>query len=463
MTAHRLVVIGGGISGLAAAHRLGELAPEAELQLLESDDRIGGVIRTVRRDGYLVEMGPDNFITTKPEAVALIKRLGLEDQLQSTADENRGALVVRNGRLYPVPEGFTMMAPTRIGPILTTPILSWRGKLRLGLEPWVRAGNHGGDESLASFVTRRFGREALERLVEPLVAGIYTADAETLSLEATFPQFLEMERKHGSVVRAMRRTMKKKSTDRGARYSMFKTLRDGMETLPEALERKIGTQRIRTGCGVSRLERGERLWHLILEDGSSMEADGVVVATSTTAAGRLLADVDAALAEALFEISFKSSAVVTMGVGREQVSHPLKAFGFVVPRIEKRRLVACSFSSLKYAGRAPEGSLLLRAFFGGELDEPVVDLDDAALGQLAETELKDLIGLQGQPQWVQVQRYRAMPQFHVGHLGRVEKIERAVAEQPNLVLTGNGYRGMGIPDCIRQAEAAAESLLQHSG
>jgi oxygen-dependent protoporphyrinogen oxidase len=458
MSRRHVLVIGAGITGLAAAHRLRELDDTLQVTLLEGSDRVGGVIGTIRRDGFLIETGPDNFITTKTEALDLVKRLGLEDQILPTAETNRGAMVVRDGKLHPIPEGFTMMAPTRLGPILRTRILSWRAKCRMAFEPWVAA-RGGEDESLASFITRRFGREAFERLVEPLVAGIYSADAKTLSVAATFPKFLAMETEHGSLIKGMRRTVGKGSTDRGARYSMFITLQDGMDVLTDALMSRIGPDTIQTSCAVESIERANGGWQVQCVGGRTLEADGVIVATSTTVASQITASFDSGLADALSKISYKSSVVVSMGVRRDQIQHKLNAFGFVVPRVEGRRLIACSFSSVKYAGRAPEGHVMLRAFFGGALDEAAVEMDDAKLIELAQHELGPLIGLSGEPVVAVVRRHWAMPDLSVGHVGRVDRIEQIVAQHDGLALAGNGYRGMGIPDCVRSGEAAAAALI----
>jgi oxygen-dependent protoporphyrinogen oxidase len=463
----RLIVVGGGISGLAAAHRAAELARERgreiELTLLEAADRLGGTIQTERRDGFLVECGPDSFLSEKPWALALCRRLGLEDRLVRTDDRFRRTFVVFRGRLHPLPEGFQLLAPTRLGPLLSSRLFSWPGKLRMACDLILPRGTDP-DESLGAFVRRRLGREALERVAQPLVAGIYTADPDELSLRATMPRFLEMERRERSVILALWRAARKAPAlhqgASGARWSLFVTLADGMEELTRALAACLPPGTVRLKERVTGIVREDGRWRLATENGSRLDADALVLAPESHQAARMLRYVDPGLAHLLDGIPYASSGTVTLAYRRGDVGHPLDGFGFVVPQIERRPIIACTFSSVKYPGRAPEGHVLLRVFMGGALNESVLDVDDAALVATGRAELARLLGVTGEPLFTRVERYpRAMPQYHVGHGARVEAIERAAARLPGLRLVGGAYRGVGIADCVRSSEEAAESLL----
>lgn len=466
----RIVVIGGGVSGLAAAHHLTELAQlhnqTIDLTLLESGDRLGGVIHTIKDDDYLIEAGPDNFITTKPWAMDLIERLGLTDELLQTNDAHRRPLVVRNSRLLPVPEGFLMMAPTRWWPIVTTPLFSWPGKLRMAMEVFIPSRDSSDDESLASFVNRRFGRQALDRLIQPLVSGIYSADPESLSLRATFPQFLEMERK-GSLIRAMRRRAKQnRSKESGARYSMFVTLKNGMSTLVDAMEQQLpqGTVRLNQtvlSIGKSNNDGGGTEWSIELDNGTRLSADGVIICCSTSRASLMLEQADQKLAHQLTNTDYASVAVAHLAYRRDEVPHPLDAFGFVVPAIEKSKLIATTFSSVKYDGRAPDDRVLMRAFLGGALQPDMAKLDDDQTIEAIRAEYKQLLGITAAPHMTTVHRHtQVMPQYTVNHLGRVVSIQSRVSNHHHgLQLAGNGYEGVGIPDCVHAGEQAADRLM----
>lgn len=466
----RVIVVGGGVTGLAAGHRLVELARERrqalQVMLLEAQDRLGGSIVTVRRDGFLVEGGPDSFITQKPWAIALCKRVGIADQIIGTNPDRRRVYVVRDGRLYPIPEGFLLLAPTRIWPFVTSGLFTWPGKLRMAMDLFLPAKKRaaGQDESLADFVRRRFGPEALERIAQPLVGGIYTAWAEELSLRATMPRFLELEDKHRSVILGMRRA-RKAMTERGvgesgARYSMFVSFRDGMAALTDKLASLLPAGGIRTNAPVRRVERTGLQWNVVLEDGSAEAADAVVLACPAWASCRMLKELDAVLAGELSAIEYASSATMTLGFDRRQVRHDLDGFGFVVPLAERRSMIAGTFGSIKFAGRAPEEHVLMRAFLGGAVQPEVYEMADDELRAAVLRDLRDLIGLQGEPLFADIHRWPAsMPQYPVGHLDRVARIERLVADHPGLALAGNAFGGVGIPDCVRSGEKAAECVF----
>ncbi len=453
MLSKRIVVVGGGISGLAAAHRLIELGVEkSQITLIEASGRLGGTLETQHRDGFLIEGGPDSFISEKPEAVSLAKRLGLESRLIQTNEEHRRSFIVRNGRLRPVPEGFQLLAPSRVWPFITTDIFSVAGKLRMAADLLLPRENGNEDESLASFVRRRLGQEALERMAQPMVGGIYTADPETLSLRATLPRFLDMEKKHRSVILAMLRQGRTRGTS-GARYSLFLSFDRGMEVLANALASTIPNVRLKTR--VREIKRLDSAW-TISTDNESFEADAVCLAVPAYTAAKLLQNVNPQLATQLDSIKYASTATINLAYPRAAIKHPLDGFGFVVPFIEKRSLLACTFSSVKFSGRALDGHVLLRAFAGGALQPEM--FDDP--GPRIEKDLCDLLGITGKPLFREIAKWeRSMPQYEVGHLDRVQVIESEMRKLPGLALAGNAYRGAGIPDCIRSGETAAESLI----
>lgn len=457
---NRIVVVGGGITGLAAAHRLHELNPSLEVTLLEATARLGGTIQTEYRDGFLLERGPDSFISEKPQAIALAKRLGLEPQLIQTNEDYRRSFIVRDGRLRPVPEGFQLMAPSRMWPFITSDIFSLPGKMRMAADLFLPRKNTNGvnDESLASFVRRRLGEEALARMAQPMVGGIYTADPETLSLRATLPRFLDMEQKHRSLILAMLRQGKAQKTGTsGARYSLFLSFDKGMEVLVKALMQLDADVFLNTRVQRLVFDQG---WTITTDKDEQFKADAVCLAVPAYTAASLLTDTDTRLAERLRAIKYASTATINFGYRRTAIKHPLNGFGFVVPAIEKRSLIACTFSSVKFAGRAPEDHVLLRAFAGGALQPEIFALDEATMAAKVEADLRELLGISEDPRFIEVAKWeRSMPQYEVGHLDRVNEIEELVSKLPELALAGNSYRGAGIPDCIGSGESAAESLL----
>lgn len=492
----RVVVIGGGITGLAAAHRILERSHDqgerVELTLLEAGDRLGGIVHTRHRDGFLVEGGPDSFISEKPAALALVHRLGLESNLIETNQNNRRSFVVRRGRLMPVPEGFQLMAPANFWPFVRSDIFSWPGKSRMALDLLLPRRNTNGatDESLADFVRRRLGREALERMAQPMIGGIYTADPEKLSLRATMPRFLEMERKHRSLIlalgkhsRSQTRSESKENSEStsGARYSLFLSFDRGMQMLTDKLAERISHLhslitaesssaspfRMNTGvesvayvpvaAGPTNLE--QHSWKITTSRGETLAADALCLSVPAYVSGALLRDVDKDLASQLREISYASSATLNLAYKRADIPHRLDGFGFVVPFIENRSIIACTFSSVKFARRAPEGSVLLRVFVGGALQPEVFELSEAELLKRVRGDLRELLGIEALPLFSELQRWdRSMPQYHVGHLDRVKRINDHVDSLPGLTLAGNAFSGTGLPDCIRSGELAAKLL-----
>ena len=464
--AMKLAVIGGGISGLAAALKLSERFPNADLKLYEAGPRLGGQLQTTTRDGFLIERAADMFITSEPWALDLAQRIGFDKQLIGTADPPLGAWVRFRGRMRRVPAGFQLMAPARLWPMVTTGLLSPIAKLRLALEPWMAARLGDEDESLQSFITRRFGHEVYDHIVEPLAGGIYTADGSQLSVNAAFARFREMERRDGSLTRGMRRERRQggdlsSAHERGARYRLFVAPRDGMGSWVEAIAKKLPPDCVQLQAAVSRVLAGSRRrWRLEFGSDQANEVDGVVLAVPAYAAANLVHDLDQGLATQLSSISYAPSAIVTLAVRRTQVTRSLTAFGYVVPCIERKLILACSFSSLKFPGRAPEDSLLMRVFVGGALNPDHVDREDDELGRGVCEELAADIGLVGSPQWSRVERFsHAIPQYCVGHPQRVAAIESQINQHAELALAGNALHGIGIPHCVKSGEQAAQKLM----
>lgn len=504
-TPRRIAVIGGGIAGLAAAHRIVEIEPRCELTLFEAGPRLGGVLSTVHEDGFQVEQSADNFITTVPWGLNLCKRLGLGDQLLGTNPAYRRTFVVCRGKLHRLPDGFLMMAPTRLWPLALTPILSPFGKLRAACEYFIPPREDDADESMSAFVRRRLGREVFDRLVEPLVSAVYAADLEKLSVLATLSRFREMEHDFGSLIRAMRHQMKHRpqttcgagvspartvgagvspaqaagtaasqSTESGARYSMFVTLRDGLSSLVEAIAARLPSGAVRLNTPVTGIERCETGWRVLGNDECGMMNDechsssitgpatfhGLILATPSPVTAKLLAPLDAALAADLASIEHSGTAILSLGYDSEQIGHPLDGMGAVVPSIERSPILAASFSSRKYPHRAPDGKTLLRIFVGGARRPELAAMSDAELKPLVLKELTRLLQIRGEPCFCNVARWPGtMPQYHVGHRGLVARIESRAAAFPNLALAGNAYHGVGVPDCIHGGELAAEQIL----
>lgn len=475
----RVIVIGGGITGLSAAHRLIEERQARhvpiDVTLLEAGDRLGGTIGTEEVDGFLIETGPDAFISTKPWALALCKRIGLGDRLIRTNDAYRRTHIVRRGALLPVPEGFLMLAPTRFWPFVTSPLFSWPGKLRMALDLVLPRGPQQEDESLGSFVTRRLGREALERIAQPLVSGIYTADPDTLSLRATMPRFLDMEAQHGSVIKAMWREQRaaakrardggsgRKTADSGARYSLFVSFDRGMKTLIDALADRLPAGVVQRQQDVSAVRRAQDRWDVVLSNGTILSADAVLIAVPAHRAAVMVRDLDAGIAADLAAIPYAPSAVINLAYRREEVPHPLDGFGFVVPAVERRSLIAATFSSIKFAGRAPEGWVLIRVFIGGAMQAHLCELDEEPLLRAVRKDLRELLGIEATPRLTMIARHPAsMPQYPVGHLQHVARIRAQAARYPGLAFIGNAYGGIGMPDCVHAGETAAEQVLDMS-
>jgi oxygen-dependent protoporphyrinogen oxidase len=466
----RIVVVGGGIAGLAAAHRLIELDREQslgiEVILLEAAPCLGGSIATERVGDFLVEAGPDSFITEKPWALRLCERLGITSRLISTNSAHQSVYVVHKGSLQPLPEGFFLLAPTRVLPLIRTPLFSLPGKFRMAMEIFVPRGNPNGDESLASFVRRRFGAEVLERVAQPLIGGIYASDPEKLSLKSSMPRFLEMEQARRSIIWAMwsaqKRRLRSDRASSGARWSLFVTFSGGMQELVDAIGTRLPAGAVRLGTSATKLvKNGIDGWMLKTAGGDDIKADGVILAAPAYRSAAILEELDPELSEDLMAIPYASTATVSLGYRQADFPHGLDGFGIVVPAIESRKILACTFSSVKYAGRAPEDHVLLRAFVGGALQPSLAEEDDATLEHNVRQELASLLGVKAEPLLLRIRRHpRAMPQYHVGHQERLQRIDTRLNKLSALALAGNAYRGVGIADCIHSGEEAAERVLR---
>ena len=482
----RVVIIGGGISGLATAYSIREhesasgsvATPYPEVLLIEKGDRIGGNIRTERIDGFVVEAGPDCFISEKPWAMALCKRIGLEERLLPTNDEYRKTYVLSRGRLHELPEGVILMIPTRMLPLATSSLISIPGKIRMALEYFIPKKKDPGDESLGEFVRRRLGNEALEKIAEPLIAGIHSGDPDAMSIRSTFPKFVELEEEYGSLIKGMLKRMARMKKSRGKqaagaptadapkkKVTMFMSLEGGMGELITTLTTRLAAfkeTRVLTRVAASKVKKKGDKYEITVEGAEPMEADSVVIAAPSYAAASLVEDLDAGLAEKLRTIPYVSTATVSVAFRAEDVKHPMDGFGFVIPRVEDRRIMASTWTSVKFSHRAPEGTVLIRCFVGGAKRAELVSLNDSELIRLVREELRDIMGIEAEPILARVYRYiNAMPQYTIGHTERVEWIDKRVETHPGLYLTGSAYHGIGIPDSIRYGEITAKKILHY--
>ena len=462
----RVAVVGAGTSGLAAAWRLRGRAPEIDLTVFEKSARVGGVIGTRKVDGFLCELSVDNFITTVPYGLDLCRELGFQDELQSTNSRYRRTFVVRNRRLFPLPDGFMTMAPTKLWPMLVTPLLTPWGKLRCGLELLLPRRKSEEEESLAAFATRRLGREAFDRIIEPLVGGIYGGDAAKLSLQATLPRFAEMEAKDRSLIWSMTKSMKKarktkREEESGARYSFFITLKCGLQELPERLADRIGRERIALNRPVARAERlPEGGWNVVDAQGRSERFDAVVFASDSGSAASALKESCPRVSELYGQTDHTGVAIVHLAYRNEQVKRPMEGMGFVVPTSEKNGVIAGSFSNYKYPSRAPEGTTLLRIFVGGARAPETVEKPEDELIRLVHTETAALLDIEGAPIFTDVARFpNSMPQYYLGRLAWRKELQAAVDAVPTLALAGNTLDGVGLPACIKSGYDAADSVL----
>jgi len=464
----RVVVIGGGIAGLSAAYTLLKSAQGVEVTVLEREPRWGGKIVTERADGFVIEGGPDTFLASKPWGVALCRELGLESRLHGTNPEHKNTYVLHRGQLQPLPDGLAMMVPTHFGSMARTRLLSWPAKARMGLDFLLPPRHDGYDESLGAFVSRRLGRTAYENLIEPLMSGIYAGDGDQLSLQATFPYLKDMESGHGGLIRgalAMRQKMSKNGGNRNGSRSAFLTPTTGLAEIVEALVERLqaGGVRLMSGTGARSLQKSPEGYAIQLEAGGVLPAEGVILAAPAFASAAMLAGLAPELASELSGIPYVTTATISLAYPYESLPRPLDGYGYVIPRREGRGALACTWTSTKFPHRAPAGHALLRVFVGRAGQEDEIAWDEDSLLQVAREELRLTLGINAEPAMSRVFIWeRAMPQYVLGHPQRLERIEAALAGLPGLALAGNGYKGIGIPDCIRSGEVAAERILDYN-
>lgn len=464
----KMIVVGGGIAGLSAAYYAQKNIPGADVTLLESSDHWGGKITTDRvpfDDGqFIIEGGPDTFLATKPWAVTLCKELGLGERLHGTNPDKKNTYVLNRNRLLPLPDGLAMMIPTNIEAILRTQLVSWFSKARMGLDFLLPAKAVNGDESLGTFVSRRLGRKAYENLIEPLMSGIYAGDGDALSLASTFPYLRDLELKYGSLARGALEMRKQMFTNgrkvQGSR-SAFLTPTTGLAEIVERLVEHLSTNGVtlRLNTTVSRISTIENRYLLELQNGSSLESESLILATPAYASGKLLASLDPSLASDLQSIPYASTATVSLAYRQSDLPRDLDGYGYVIPRREGRRALACTWTSTKFPHRAPEGYALIRVFVGRAGQD--IPWSEMELLDLAKEELRLTLNISAEPLLSRVFMWeQAMPQYNLGHPETLKRIDAAVEKHPGLALAGNGYRGIGIPDCIHSGEMAVEKILE---
>lgn len=460
MPAH-VAVVGAGISGLAAAVEL--RARGLDVTVFEASERAGGPIHTEHQDGFIIDAGPDSFLSTKPGGLAFAERLGIADEIVSTRPDGGGTFIVHNSRMEPLPEGITMLVPTQFRQILKSPLLNTAGKTRLLADYFIPARAGDTDESVAAFMRRRVGKQAFENLAEPLLSGIFAGDAHKLSIQSTFPRLRDAERRHGGLIRAALAARKHPPTaaDSPRKHTPFVSFRGGLGTIVDAAVNRIGTESVRLNTTVTAVERSAPGYKLRTDEGREFIVDGLVVATPAGAAAQLLSVLSPRASGELHSIPYVSSATVSMVYAEADVRVAGGGRGFVVPRVEGFDLTAVTWSSRKFSGRAPERKVLLRGFVGRAGNEVPAFLPDDELIDIIRCDLASITGINAEPSFARVYRWHdGMPQYHVGHADLVHRIETELSALPGLSVVGAAYHGVGIPDCITSATAAAAALSE---
>jgi oxygen-dependent protoporphyrinogen oxidase len=474
----KVVVIGGGITGLAAAYTVQEKAKEAGAEidylLVEKEEWLGGKILTEQVDGFTVEGGPDCFLAEKPYVGQWAAKLGIEDRLMCSNEATKRTYVLSQGKLHELPEGLMGLVPTKILPFALSPFISWPGKFRMALDFILPKKHDNDDETLGSFVRRRLGQEALDKIAEPLIGGIHAGDPEQMSLKASFPRFLQMEQNYGSLMRAMlaaRRKMPpavKKPEPGKPKKTFFMTFQGGMAEFTDAIVKRLDPRKIMTGKEVTAIEKmtgpeGRTKYIVHIQGMEPVEADAVVVAAPSHNAAEILKKVDDVIAGKLAEIPQATSATVSMAFRRADLKKPMEAFGFLCPMCEKRKIMAVTYSSTKWNNRTPgEDYVLLRAFVGGARNQELVMQTDEEMIAMVRRELKDIIDLDAEPVMTRIYRWvKGMPQYTIGHLDRVAAVEERAAKIPGLYIAGGSYRGVGVGDCADVGAKAAEKAVEY--
>jgi len=452
-----VAIVGGGIAGIVAAYRLSQQAPHLRVALLEREQRWGGKLLTDYRDGFVLEGGADSFLASKPEAWDLCRELGLEQQLISTNEQLRRTFVVREGSLVQIPEGLSGLVPARLEPFLDADLLTAAGKERVRQEPATPRRTDSVEETLASFIIRRFGQEVYDRLIEPLMSGIYAGDGNKLSVDATFPQLRRLEREYGSVIQGMQQ----EATQAPPRSKHgFLTPRRGFAVLIQALQAALPRSFLRLGMEVTAIRRMQRGYAVSIDRHSDLHATSVVLAVPAHQAATLVTALDTGLADLFKSIPYISTATVVVGYPIDKVKNPLSGFGYLVPRSEGGQVLACTWTSSKFVERAPAGHVLLRAFVGRAGQEEIVDSTDANIEDVVRAELQLRLDIRARPEFVRIYRWpKAMPQYVLGHVHRLALIRQNLERFPGLSIAGHAYGGVGIPDCIRSGSEAAATII----
>ena len=465
----RVAIIGSGISACACGVVLKERG--IDFTIFEKEPIPGGKLLTETVNGFTVEGGPDSFLPEKYWSVDLIKKVGLEQELLCTNDEFKGTFIYSGGRLHRLPEGVMLMVPTMIMPLLKSSLISWPGKLRMGMEFFIPPKKVRTDESLAQFVTRRLGKECLEKIAEPLVAGIHTSNPDNMSILAIFPRFVDMEEKSGSLIKGMLAAMKKAPPPDPSKRRMtyFMSLKGGMQQLSEKCFELIGRERVRSGSEITKVARAAGGYRLFVNgqaqpfDRQEELFDEVVISTPAFVTAGLVNELDAELADELQTIEWSSTAIINLAFKKEELKVKLPGFGFIVPKVENRKINATSWSSIKWSGRAPQDYLLLRSFVGGGHHEELVLEDDSTLVSIILEELRQIVGIDAKPVFSRVYRWlKGMPKYTVGHLDRMTRINDLTKRHPGLHLIGCSYTGIGIGDCVKSGFDAAAKIAASS-
>jgi oxygen-dependent protoporphyrinogen oxidase len=471
-----VVIVGGGISGLSTAFSLLQQARAADLPIactvLEAARTWGGKILTHRVGQLIMEAGPDSFLSQKPWAIDLCRRIGLGDELINTNPTHKKASVLCDGRLHDLPEGLVTFTPTQLGPLFRSGLLNWFDLARMGCDLLIPERRSVEDESLASFFRRRFGRRATERVMEPLMAGIYAGDAEQMSLRATFPKFYELEHTHGSIIRGMmaaRRARALQPSETKPQRTLFVTLRNGLSDLVTVLAARIQKEGgcLKAGVQVEAVrvrshKIGRWTYDIHCTDGTTVAAEALILTTPAYVGADLVRPLSPVAAGVMESIPYASTATISLVYRAAEIRNRLEGFGFVVPRIEGRNLIAATWTSLKWPHRASDGDLSVRCYLGGVGREAILEQDDEYLVRCVRDELSSIVGLHAEPQYVEVNRWhRAMPQYTLGHLDRLAQLEDALSRFGGLLVTGAGYRGVGIPDCIRDGTETAAKTVRY--
>lgn len=464
----RIAILGGGISGLAAAHQLEKARiadPGISYTLYEASERLGGVIHSERVQDCLIEAGPDSFLTEKPAAAKLCAELGIANRILGSNDAQRVTWILVGKRLVPLPDGLMFMVPTRLIPTATTRLFSWRTKLRMGMELLHPPMPPGKDESVSSMVERHFGPEIVDRLVDPLLSGVYGGNASTLSARAVLGRLVEMESRYGSLCRGMLAARKRMCSPSGSssgsapKPPLFSTLKGGLQELIDALTARLDPACIRIATPVTAIDRWGSRWRVVTH-GDACMYDGLIVALPAWVAARLLEPVDDVVAQGLHSIPYTSSLTVSLGYRQSDLKDLPRGFGFLVPASSGHKMLACTFVHRKFDGRTPADRGLLRCFLGGSRGESILGKDNAGIERLVRAELQAILGLHAEPLFVRIHRSRrSMAQYMVGHLETIARIRAAADQLPAFALAGNAFEGIGISDCIRTGQQAAARLL----